>query len=178
MTNNRGVLRSMPDKSQICVCLSNYEHHCHKHSWDIIVLYFPTIMVNIRHIQLCEAGYLMLISVFIFSFSFHFFLWCRLAPGQSRGGECKGPRSGPLQCGCDILGNPGVCYQCYMQSHLPRVYTTSVTVLHYIQWSYLPLCDTLITLNKPHPYNFLSIHLPRLTATWKYSEFLQELSLS
>jgi hypothetical protein len=40
------ILSGMPVKSQNCVCLSNYECHCYKRSWDI---YFnsPSITVNI-----------------------------------------------------------------------------------------------------------------------------------
>ena len=117
MTNNRGVLRSMPDKSQICVCLSNYEHHRHKRSWDIIVLYFPTITVNIRHIQLHEAGYLMLISVFIFSFFISFFFFGVDWPGANLEGE-------------NVRGHGVVPYSVAVIPWETPGYVTSVTCSH------------------------------------------------
>jgi hypothetical protein len=82
------VLSGMPVKLQNCICLSNYECHCYKCSWDIH-FNFPSINVNIGQSQQCEAGYLTLISFLIFFFFFSLF-WCRLARGQSKGGECKG----------------------------------------------------------------------------------------
>lgn len=65
-----------------------------------------------------------------------------------------------------------------------HVVTPPQSILHYIDngnlynWSYLSLCDIVLSPPQPHPYNFLSTHLPKLLATWKYSKFLQELSLS
>jgi len=70
----------------------------------------PSITINIGHIQLYEAGYLMLISFLNFFFFFFLYFGVNWLGANLEGESVRGLQGGSLQCGCDTLGNPRICY--------------------------------------------------------------------